>query len=60
MYAYIFRATASFAGSMVYGGNAGNKNVVDKNVGGRGTYAATGTPRRNGPKMARKIKKKAR
>jgi hypothetical protein len=50
----IFR---SLARSMVYGGNAGNKNVADKNVGGRGTYAATGTPRRNGPKMVREIKK---
>lgn len=29
----IFRTIASLAGSMVYGGNAGNKNVADKKAG---------------------------
>lgn len=33
MHVRIFRITASFVGSMVYGGNAGNKNVTDKNGG---------------------------
>lgn len=48
MHARIFRTIASFAGTVVYGGNACNKNAADKNVGGRGA------PRQERAEMARK------
>lgn len=48
MHVRIFHTIASFADTMVYGGNSGNKNAADKNVGERGV------PRQERAEIARK------